>query len=417
MKRKIVNRILSIPVMAATILAFTSCNKNKNVVFTPRLDTNQAVNLNVIGFFSNFESFDQVTNDFNEYYPNVSFSYQQVASGKVKDYINKNSNIDIFMTGSDNFIDGDDDLLKYCLDLSKSDINLNDIDENMLKPNYKDNILHSIPIGKNVYGIIVNKTLLEKNGLEIPTNFDEFKNSLEVLHNNGYTPIQGPETKVMPELTINMMSDYLIENKDDSLTAKYQKIDEIFTIIDYMIDNNYTDFTINKEYPYDNYDKAILRFFDGNVPFWICNSEKVSGMKKRESKSEAFKNSPFEYTYIYAPLGKDGAYVYEEPWYGFSIYKESDNLELCKEFMRFYATKNEINKMADIKGIPSIAKNPSTTSIYNNINKVDKIQMKSINDGTISANVVNDWYSMVNKYVKKEITKEEAINNFLKLNN
>lgn len=30
-----------------------------------------------------------------------------------------------------------------------------------------------------------------------------------------------------------------------------------------------------------------MTFFEGNVPFWVCDTEKVSGMKKRESKSAA----------------------------------------------------------------------------------------------------------------------------------
>ena len=37
----------------------------------------------------------------------------------------------------------------------------------------------------------------------------------------------------------------------------------------------------------------------------------VSGMKKRESKSETFSANPFEYEFLYAPLGDKGAYAYQ----------------------------------------------------------------------------------------------------------
>ncbi len=44
--------------------------------FTPRLDKDISVNLDVSGFFGNFEALDQVVNDFNEYYPNITVSYE-----------------------------------------------------------------------------------------------------------------------------------------------------------------------------------------------------------------------------------------------------------------------------------------------------------------------------------------------------
>ena len=411
MRGKLLRKFLCLSLFALTVISISSCNKSDDVIFSPKLNENEEVNLNVIGLFSNFEAFDQVTNDFNKYYPNVKFSYQQVAGGKVKEYLDKNNNsVDIFMTSKENYVDGSDDLINYCLDLSSADvdINLEDLDHDMLKPNYKNNILHSIPMGQNIYGIIVNKTLLKKFNIDVPTNYNEFINALEILKTNGYTPIQGPDSKVMAELTINMMADCKINNQLD-----YNKALEIFNIIDTMINNGYTDLNINASYPYDNYDQAILKFFEGDVAFWVCNSEKVSGMKKRESKSSSFKANPFEYTYIYSPIGNNGAYVYSEPWYGFSINKNSKNIEFAKEFMRFLVTKDEINKMADIKGIPSIAKNKNNSSIYNDIINPQKIEEKCVDNGVITSLVNTNWYSCVNNYYNKKITRDEAINYFL----
>ena len=48
-----------------------------------------------------------------------------------------------------------------------------------------------------------------------------------------------------------------------------------------------------------------------DMPFYVCNAECVSGMKKRESKSETFRTAPFEYEFLYAPLGDSGAYMVE----------------------------------------------------------------------------------------------------------
>lgn len=100
-------------------------------------------------------------------------------------------------------------------------------------------------------------------------------------------------------------------------------------------------------------DGSIMAFFEGDVPFYVCNAECVSGMKKRESKSETFRTAPFEYEFLYAPLGDSGAYAYLEPWYGFSVSKDSDEAELAVEFLRFMSTR--LDEMAGIKGLPSVA--------------------------------------------------------------
>lgn len=52
-----------------------------------------------------------------------------------------------------------------------------------------------------------------------------------------------------------------------------------------------------------------MGFFEGNMPFYVCTAECVSGMKKRESKSETFTAKPFEYEYLYAPIGDESAYA------------------------------------------------------------------------------------------------------------
>lgn len=96
---------------------------------------------------------------------------------------------------------------------------------------------------------------------------------------------------------------------------------------------------------------------DLDMPFYVCNAECVSGMKKRESKSETFSANPFEYEFLYAPLGDKGAYAYQQPWYGFSVNKDSEEKEIAVEFLRFMMQEKEIDEMASIKGLPSVAEN------------------------------------------------------------
>ena len=108
----------------------------------------------------------------------------------------------------------------------------------------------------------------------------------------------------------------------------------------------------------------------------------VSGMKKRESKSETFSANPFEYEFLYAPLGDKGAYAYQQPWYGFSVNKDSEEKEIAVEFLRFMMQEKEIDEMASIKGLPSVAEN-GTDERYAGLRDAKSIEVSFINDGSV----------------------------------
>lgn len=416
--KKISKNILSVITFSSVLLiSLVGCEKNNNYKFSPQLNTDEKLTLNILGYFGNFEALDAVTNDFNKYYPNISFNYQQVSGNNLVAFLDSNFQTDIFMTSSDTI--SSTNLIDYCLDLSTVNLNLNDVDQTMLTTSYKGNFLHSLPIGQNIYGIITNVTLLKKEGLDIPKNYDKFINTLNTLKTKGYVPLQSSYTKIYPELTINMMVNTIQEDNElyndliNGNLKSYSKIENIFNIVSNIQNNEYSLDEVNNLYPFDNYNDSILRFFEGNVPFWVCNSEKVSGMKKRETKSETFKANPFEYIYIYAPLGDKGSYVYHEPWYDLGISKRSPSIEYAKEFMRFYATKDELNKMASTKGVPSIAKEKYNSDIYKYIDNPEAIETNCIYDGKVTQKDFDAWYTCINSFATKKLSKEEAIKSFI----
>lgn len=150
----------------------------------------------------------------------------------------------------------------------------------------------------------------------------------------------------------------------------------------------YIDVSVNADYPSDNYDGAILKFFEGDVPFWVCDTEKVSGMKKRESKSETFRADPFEYEFLYAPMADDGVCEFVEPWFGFAVSQNSDDYEYALEFLRFLAQEDQLNTLASVKGVPSATKN-SSDARYEGIQNAENVAARYVNDGTIMNHVKN----------------------------
>lgn len=373
--------------------------------FAPRLDQNESLQLDMIGFFGNFEALDQVMNDFNQYYPNVTFSYQQIGGSKEEAYLDANPGVDIFMTSAEFLHKKDGTLAGRCVDLSAEDVDLGAIDSRMLGDACIDGHQLAIPMGQNIYGLVVNTTLLEKEGLSVPQNRAELEEVLAALKTKGYTPVQGPTDKIYADLTAGMVFSGLckgqpictaLEVGDEA--AAVAALSPAIELVDELIANGYTDAAVNAEYPEDNYDQAILRFFEGDVPFWVCNTEKVSGMKKRESKSETFQKEPFSYSFIYPPLGENGAYCYQEPWFGFAASASGPHMDYAVEFLRFLAEEKEINQMASVKGIPSVAVNSVNPEIYQNVINEDTAKTSIINQGEVTPDMVEAWYSGIAKY-------------------
>ena len=413
--------LLAVSIVISGVCACTKGDedkKSKTEGFVPSLDTKKETTLEIAGYMGNFESLDQVINDFNEYYPNVTITYEQNDANGLNDYLKNNDYVDIFMTNESNVRSKDEKekyVYDYCVDLNKKNINTNEIEPELLKDCTVDGKLVRIPLAKNICGMVVNETLLKKEGLEIPKTYSEFMNTCKVLKEKGYVPIQSSKYHVSSDMMLPMAMSILGSNAGlikkvnsgdgsaaESFRPVYEKLAEIYK-------KGYTDQKVNNTYPDDNYDQSILTFFNGNVPFWICTTECVSGMKKRESKSESFIKKPFDYKFVNVPMSEDGVYDYEEPWYGFSINKKSDNIEYAVEFLKFLATNKELNTMAEIKGMPSAAVK-SNDERYKEALSPEKEAGKYVNDGEIKMEVNSAIADVSNEYGNGEIKNvDEAV--------
>ena len=381
----------------AALSSALSASTAEQAGFAPRLDTEAAVDLEAGVFFGNFEALDQVINAFNEVYPNVTITYEQNNGNRLVDYMKNNSSIDIVMVDTPNvrYADWNDSyIFDQLADLRAEDVDVSAVKDEWLDVYTVDGKLVAVPMGLKMSGIVVNKTLLEKEGLPLPTNDSEFLDVCEKLKNAGYTPIQGPNDSVYGELAYNLaMTELgndpaLLEALNNGGEEAVTVMTGVFDRLEELTDKGYIDVSVNADYPSDNYDGAILKFFEGDVPFWVCDTEKVSGMKKRESKSETFSADPFEYEFLYAPMADDGVCEFVEPWFGFAVSQNSDDYEYALEFLRFLAQEDQLNTLASVKGVPSATKN-SSDARYEGIQNAENVAARYVNDGTILNHVKN----------------------------
>jgi multiple sugar transport system substrate-binding protein len=159
----------------------------------------------------------------------------------------------------------------------------------------------------------------------------------------------------------------------------------------------------------NNYDAVILRFFEGDVPMMLCSGDTVSGTKKRESRSEAFIAAPFTYTFTPVPMSEEGASFLDMPNLQFSVNKESPNLDMANEFMRFLITPQELNMMAQNKGLMSPTKDLSLNSMYAAFGSVPESRILSPEVFGLTDDAVIQLRQAVYRVGTGELSIEEAI--------
>ena len=364
--------------MAISLVACAGKTPDENEVFTPSLDTNTNCSITVVGSYDNFEALEAEFDRFNEFYPNVKLTYQ-----KLDDYDNTlgtvlegNNKPNIFfsrasMIGNEKF----NAVFAHTEELSDPALKLN---LNCIRPgliNHDANgKVHMVPVFSRTYGMLINSDLFKKEGLSVPKTHAELIQVCQAFIDKGYkSPMMGYTAKssscLMNTIAYPLFIAALAEkpealelaNKLDPAAGEYMR--PALEAVKQLVTSGFVDIEECDKIA-DNYTKVILRFFEGDVPMMVCAGDTVSGTKKRESQSEAFKNSPFEYSFYPIPMSDKGGYFIDSPSIEFSVNKDCENLDMTNEFMRFLIAKKELNEMASIKRLVTPTKDLSFDSVY-----------------------------------------------------
>ncbi len=391
--------------------------------FQPSLDTSVSCHITVVGSYDNFEALETEFDRFNEYYPNVELVFT-----KVEDYnnmigmvLNGNDAPDIYVNYSwmygrevyQSSIDYAEDLTDPALGLDLDCIRSNII----LKTT--DGTLPMVPVFSTTNGMLVNNDLFEKEGLSVPTTYPELVAVCNEFREKGYeNPMMGFSNEEITSLFTLTAYPYFCGTvaNDAEAVQKLNAMDP--SAGEYMrptlekIQQFLNDGCVNLEACAEienNYDAVILRFFEGDVPMMICSGDAVSGTKKRESRSEAFIASPFAYSFVPVPMSDEGAYFLDIPNLQFSVNKESANLDMANEFMRFLITMPELNEMAQNKGLMSPTKDLSFNNMYAAFGEIPESRIVSPEEFGLIDDAVKQLRQAVYNVATGTMTIDEAV--------
>ena len=375
-------QLVSAAVALLTAVTVVSCKgktKEQSTEFKPSLDTNTRCSIKVVGDYDNFEALEAEFDRFNDYYPNVTFSYRKPDS-----YFSTLGNSltadgpNIFLSYASWISDTENygTVLPRMEDLSDPSlkINLDCLRPGLITRDEGGRILGA-PVFSRTYGAMMNNDLFIAKGLELPKTWDELLAVCAAFKEKEIAnPIMGfnktdsncwMNNLAYPEIVAEIGKNPNLDTSNgEFMRGALNKVKQLIEVgaIDSNACNDIS----------DNYKQVLLRFFEGDVPMMICTADTVSGRKKREKESNSFKQNPFSYTFIEIPMGNEGGYFIDSPSTEFSVNKECKTLDMTNEFMRFIFQPEELKNMAYLKGLISPTKDYNFGAVYDSFSRVPK---------------------------------------------
>ncbi len=422
MNNKLSKIKLALLLVCGIFCLFSCKKKTEEKVFVPRLDTQSKCKIEIAGRYQNFEALEAEFDRFNEFYPNVELSYTYLDNYKVtiSTALAGEDAPDIFMTfpwmlDKTNF----DPLLENAENLADSKltgIELSAVNQKLLF--YMDNgSLPMVPVLCAANGMLVNEDLFKKEGIEIPQNWSQLVDACQKLKDAGYkSPILSDkyDSSIMASLIYPFFTKEIMNNPE--AISKLNKLDNsageymrsTLEWVERFREFGFLDLEECAKLK-DNYDAVIRRFFEGDVPMMLASADVASGTKKREALSEPFTKNPFKYSFHSVPVMEKGGAVVDVPSVEFSVNKNSGNLEIANEFMRFLLRTEELNNLAMIKRLITCSTVYSFDDVYAPLGNTEHLYQ-------LELGILDNTYSQLRmaayRVLRNKMTVDEAIANY-----
>ncbi len=422
--KKTLRMILSLSMVGILLLQGCGSQKKEDVSFVPKYDKDTEFSLTVAGSYGNFESLEAEFERFYEYYPNANLQYVTMDDYKnvIPSALVSSEPPDIFTTNGSMIGDEKyDAMFEACEVFSDSSvaIDYSCIRNSLIRTTDSGDVV-MLPIFTTSYGMLVNMDIFEKEGLKVPNNFNELMDVCAKLKDAGYeSPVMGPDvfsgSGLFNCFAYPMFAYDVLKNSDkvDGLNNLDPSSGELMrpalARLNEFVTSGCIDVAKCQAEITDEYDSVIMRFFEGDVPIMLATGDVVSGTAKRESKSDAFSAHPFKYRFYVAPAGDDGGYFINSISICFSVNKNSRNLDMANEFMRFLISKKELGNMAELKRLITPIDDFSTDELYSSLADIPADRCFSDKETGLLDPAVRQFRAAIYAVGNGEMTVDEAI--------
>ena len=392
---------LFLPLIVILLAISTGCGNHRGYKINELLDTSKPVRLNFVGTTPSFMAMEKTISSFCALYPNVTIEYEYLQNYKksLLTRLSQNDDIDLFITSN---IQLSSPIRQYAMELKQqsSRLNLSETYDGLIR-NFTitsdgKNELYAIPLGGELRGMYVNKTLLSSLHLSVPHTYEELLHCCDVLKKAGYTPLQG-NPSYFGQLLMYPYVCNLIANSSDYKKV-YSKINSCAPGVSLLFTEpmkRLYEITSSGYYDYKSVEIKNFTFLDSTeesmAKSFLNLEDTVHGIKKIDdvgkvafmpgtmslkpllNKDKIDYYSKIDYEFILSPVSDDGGFAYLSPSAGIAINKNGGATDWALEFLNYLFTDKISRSFANNSGII-----PNTKDAYTSISHTFKIDSNHI---------------------------------------
>ena len=404
---KKISIIITIILLLSSMVVFISCDK-KETTFEAKLSKEIQANLYIRGGDDQFDSILYVVKEFNKIYKNVNIVYRKTYNYEelaLEQLLSNNREIDLFFI-NENMYDNKTIVTENTENLDEI-ISLVGLNKNIKEKRNGHDEIYGVPMAFNVKGIVVNTDLLKKYNCSIPTNISELKNVCNILVENNITPIQGVDGELYSNLfgtqylykLYNNKYSYSVSEVNSEKEGYKSTFDNILNLEKEFINLGYT----SKDKMYDSLDEAKEAFMKGEIPFLVVDTETYSQLIEGErhywidANNDYDTSKSFAYEFIPLPTDEKTSVSYLETWYYLAVNKNSENLEVANEFIRFLSSAESLDLLAEKMGVPTVSSHVNSDYKFNSLFNSSLLYESNI---LLNTNIKNAQVEYLETYVK-----------------
>ncbi len=119
--------------------------------------------------------------------------------------------------------------------------------------------------------------------------------------------------------------------------------------------------------------------------------------------------NPFKYKFFVVPSGDKGGFFLDTVNLFFSVNKNSKNLDMTNEFIRFLTCEEELGLMAEKKRLITPTKDYSIDEVYGSLSGFPEKRTINFSDTEILDTAVKEFRAAAYAVVNGELTVDEAV--------
>ncbi len=278
-----------------------------------------------------------------------------------------------------------------------------------------DGNTYALPVELNIVPFYYNKAIFEENGIEVPESYEDLKNVIQTLNDNGVTPftLGGKDAWTASfwymYLAERLGGPELLDEAVASSTFTQSELVEAASYLQELVDMN----AFIKGFNGLSNDEAKAEFLNGNVAMFLMGTWEVPNYTTNEEIPQEFRDNVGFFKFPVIDGGKGGLDDWVGgPGVGMFVSENSEHPEEAKQFAAHFVKRWGELSVTEAGVIPATKVDTATIDLpqmyidlLNELNVANKVTLYL--DVQMKPVAAEEHYNLVQALLGKAVTPEQ----------